>query len=81
MTAKQSLLEDDLSEDTTEDLHEIELSDSSDEDNETKSGADDAADAAEVVVEEPIDELKRVMASELSTDTTQYYLNQIGTRP
>lgn len=29
----------------------------------------------------PIDELKTVLASELSTDTTQYYLNQIGTRP
>ncbi|MFZ6686164.1 RNA polymerase sigma factor RpoS [Undibacterium sp. SXout11W] len=29
----------------------------------------------------PIDELKNVLAAELSTDTTQYYLNQIGTRP
>ena len=29
----------------------------------------------------PIDELKTVLAAELSTDTTQYYLNQIGTRP
>jgi RNA polymerase nonessential primary-like sigma factor len=28
-----------------------------------------------------IDELKTVLASELSTDTTQHYLNQIGTRP
>jgi RNA polymerase nonessential primary-like sigma factor len=29
----------------------------------------------------PIDELKSVLAAELSTDTTQFYLNQIGTRP
>ncbi|MBC7404919.1 MAG: RNA polymerase sigma factor RpoS [Cytophaga sp.] len=29
----------------------------------------------------PIDELKTVLASELSTDATQHYLNQIGTRP
>ncbi|WP_423707755.1 RNA polymerase sigma factor RpoS [Undibacterium sp. WLX3042] len=29
----------------------------------------------------PVDELRTVLASELSTDTTQYYLNQIGTRP
>ena len=27
------------------------------------------------------DELKKVLAAELSTDTTQHYLNQIGTRP
>ncbi|WP_228124519.1 RNA polymerase sigma factor RpoS [Glaciimonas soli] len=27
------------------------------------------------------EELKKVLASELSTDTTQHYLNQIGTRP
>lgn len=28
-----------------------------------------------------IDELKKVLSTELSTDTTQHYLNQIGTRP
>lgn len=28
-----------------------------------------------------VDELKTVLAAELSTDTTQHYLNQIGTRP
>lgn len=28
-----------------------------------------------------IDELKKVLAAELSTDTTKHYLNQIGTRP
>ncbi|WP_038494068.1 RNA polymerase sigma factor RpoS [Janthinobacterium agaricidamnosum] len=29
---------------------------------------------------ESVDELKKVLAAELSTDTTQHYLNQIGTR-
>jgi RNA polymerase nonessential primary-like sigma factor len=36
---------------------------------------------AEVVTVEGVDEIKKVLASELSTDTTQHYLNQIGTRP
>lgn len=35
----------------------------------------------EVVAVEGVEELKKVLASELSTDTTQHYLNQIGTRP
>lgn len=30
---------------------------------------------------ESVDELKTVLAAELSTDTTQHYLNQIGARP
>jgi RNA polymerase nonessential primary-like sigma factor len=30
---------------------------------------------------DPVDELKTVLAAELSTDTTQHYLNQIGARP
>jgi RNA polymerase nonessential primary-like sigma factor len=33
------------------------------------------------VVLESVDELKKVLAAELSTDTTQHYLNQIGLRP
>ncbi|PHV24797.1 RNA polymerase sigma factor RpoS [Janthinobacterium sp. BJB426] len=45
----------------------------------------DAVDAGEVasvtVLVESVDELKKVLAAELSTDTTQHYLNQIGTRP
>jgi RNA polymerase nonessential primary-like sigma factor len=37
---------------------------------------------AEVAVEvESVDELKKVLQAELSTDTTQHYLNQIGARP
>jgi len=39
-----------------------------------------AVDPVSLIVA-PIDELKTVLAAELSTDTTQYYLNQIGTRP
>ena len=35
--------------------------------------------AARAVLES-VDELKKVLAAELSTDTTQHYLNQIGTR-
>ncbi|WP_019141254.1 RNA polymerase sigma factor RpoS [Noviherbaspirillum massiliense] len=34
-----------------------------------------------VATVDPVDELKTVLAAELSTDTTQHYLNQIGARP
>jgi len=73
MTAKHSLLEEELSEEASEELREVELSDGSNDDNE-------AGEVKESIVE-PVDELKTVLAAELSTDTTQYYLNQIGTRP
>ncbi|WP_426102468.1 RNA polymerase sigma factor RpoS [Massilia sp. TSP1-1-2] len=43
-------------------------------------GATDAADATVHPVLASVDELKKVLAAELSTDTTQHYLNQIGTR-
>ena len=39
----------------------------------------DSAPAPQVVIES-VDELKKVLAAELSTDATQHYLNQIGTR-
>jgi RNA polymerase nonessential primary-like sigma factor len=42
-------------------------------------GAQEGADGN--VVLESVDELKKVLAAELSTDTTQHYLNQIGARP
>jgi RNA polymerase nonessential primary-like sigma factor len=46
--------------------------------------ADEADEAGVVpgpgVVLESVDELKKVLQAELSTDTTQHYLNQIGTR-
>src|SRR5450830_148003 len=44
--------------------------------------AGEGAEPASVsVLVESVDELKKVLAAELSTDTTQHYLNQIGTRP
>jgi len=73
MTAKHSLLDEELAEEASEDLREVELSDGSNDDQ-------DSNEAKESIVE-PVDELKTVLAAELSTDTTQYYLNQIGTRP
>jgi RNA polymerase nonessential primary-like sigma factor len=42
-------------------------------------GGHDGADGN--VVLESVDELKKVLAAELSTDATQHYLNQIGARP
>ena len=44
---------------------------------------DTASSAGEggVVATDSIDELKKVLQAELSTDATQHYLNQIGTRP
>ncbi|MES2322532.1 MAG: RNA polymerase sigma factor RpoS [Pseudomonadota bacterium] len=44
-----------------------------------ESGDSDSAPEVGVVLES-VDELKKVLAAELSTDTTQHYLNQIGTR-
>jgi RNA polymerase nonessential primary-like sigma factor len=47
--------------------------------------ADDSTDPSAppevVVAPDSVDELRKVLAAELSTDTTQHYLNQIGTRP
>jgi len=46
------------------------------------SGDDDGPGVPETVAPvDGVDELKKVLAAELSTDTTQHYLNQIGTRP
>lgn len=48
-------------------------------------GADDTAVAeiagARELPLESVEELKNVLAAELSTDTTQHYLNQIGSKP
>ena len=52
------------------------------EDGESVLDEDDAtATGSESSGNEAVDELKKVLAAELSTDTTQHYLNQIGTRP
>lgn len=59
-----------------------ELSDFSEEGAENSEDAqDNQGDTPASLVVAPIDELKTVLAAELSTDTTQHYLNQIGTRP
>ncbi|MES2037825.1 MAG: sigma-70 family RNA polymerase sigma factor, partial [Pseudomonadota bacterium] len=47
----------------------------------TQEGQDEQSEDPAALIVAPIDELKNVLAAELSTDTTQYYLNQIGTRP
>lgn len=57
-----------------------ELSDFSDAAGEDAQEEGSGDNPASLIVA-PIDELKTVLAAELSTDTTQHYLNQIGTRP
>ncbi|MFZ6753173.1 RNA polymerase sigma factor RpoS [Undibacterium sp. Dicai25W] len=56
------------------------LTDAAEVDADTDDREAQAVDPVSLIVA-PIDELKNVLAAELSTDTTQYYLNQIGTRP
>lgn len=72
---------DDLDEDATSD----DLSDSSlPVDRDTEDALVDGVHAREPVGNiaiDNVDELKTVLAAELSTDTTQHYLNQIGLRP
>jgi RNA polymerase nonessential primary-like sigma factor len=51
------------------------------DDDESAAGDAEPAEAATPAVVEGIDELRKVLAAELSTDTTQHYLNQIGARP
>jgi len=41
----------------------------------------DKVDSNVIAVVDSVEELKTVLAAELSTDTTQHYLNQIGMRP
>ena len=61
---------DDAADDDADDLQEVALD------------ADEDAPVPDVAVPlDTVDELKKVLAAELSTDTTQHYLNQIGTRP
>lgn len=72
--------------DDTADAQERDLSFQSGDDREEDEDGDDedvvAPDAPEAQVEVAgIDEIKRVLSTELSTDTTQHYLNQIGSRP
>ncbi|MBS0309076.1 MAG: RNA polymerase sigma factor RpoS [Proteobacteria bacterium] len=48
---------------------------------ESGEGAEESGNGAVVATAGAVDELKSVLAAELSTDTTQHYLNQIGARP
>ncbi|MDP1979315.1 MAG: RNA polymerase sigma factor RpoS [Undibacterium sp.] len=79
--------ESDMSADASgEDVHSSsdigDAADLADEANDlAQEGQDEQGEDPAALVVAPIDELKNVLAAELSTDTTQYYLNQIGTRP
>ena len=48
---------------------------------EESADGSDGVDSSIIAVVDTVEELKTVLAAELSTDTTQHYLNQIGTRP
>ncbi|RJG00469.1 RNA polymerase sigma factor RpoS [Noviherbaspirillum sedimenti] len=50
-------------------------------DQRTGEGPDEELAAVRTAEVDSVDELKTVLAAELSTDTTQHYLNQIGARP
>lgn len=84
MTRKHDIHAED---DENSDALSSELSLQADDDAEKSDISDEEGDAVELVervapVEVAgIDELKKVLATELSTDATQHYLNQIGTRP
>ena len=61
-----------------DDLSEAPL-DTSDEEGVVSADSEARADVGVILV--GVDELKTVLATELSTDTTQHYLNKIGARP
>jgi RNA polymerase nonessential primary-like sigma factor len=71
------------------DLHRPLDDDAESDDGSEEASGSIAADGAAVedgeatvaVSTENVDELKTILAAELSTDTTQHYLNQIGARP
>lgn len=63
-----------------EDLSDAPLQADGDGDADAADGVDGKAHAAAISIDN-VDELKTVLAAELSTDTTQHYLNQIGLRP
>ncbi|MEF9928754.1 MAG: sigma-70 family RNA polymerase sigma factor, partial [Massilia sp.] len=51
-----------------------------DPESEPVAAAGDGEPLAVAVVVDTVDELRKVLQAELATDTTQHYLNQIGTR-
>lgn len=76
MTAKHHMFDEEAAEDGSDNASEVELS----ERDRNELDARQDKDAGNGAIIEPVDEIKTVLAAELSTDTTQYYLNQIGTR-
>lgn len=66
----------DASDDSPDEPLDDVLLDADRADGEPQAGAQDGSDVLATV-----DELKKMLAAELSTDTTQHYLNQIGARP
>lgn len=72
--------DDAASEDMADEMpHTAEELGQADRDDESAT-APDGVDSNVIAVIDTVDELKRVLAAELSTDTTQHYLNQIGAR-
>lgn len=67
-------------ENLSDDLSDAALNGAEDESEDLADAADEV-DIRIIAVVGSIDELKTVLAAELSTDATQHYLNQIGTRP
>src|SRR6185437_8324147 len=59
----------------------LDVEDSSEESDGVLEDEDATSTGGESSGNEAVDELKKVLAAELSTDTTQHYLNQIGSRP
>jgi RNA polymerase nonessential primary-like sigma factor len=58
-----------------------EILSSLDADDDMQADETDESDEPAAVQDNNVEELKNVLAAELSTDTTQHYLNQIGMRP
>ena len=77
----------DIQLDSQVELYDESENDEVDADTDADTDADAGVDSQDIQSESPtspvaqIDELKKVLAAELSTDATQHYLNQIGTRP
>ncbi|MDB5729857.1 MAG: rpoS, partial [Noviherbaspirillum sp.] len=76
----QDPLDDEASSDDLSDDISLNAAEDADSALEEDAGID-RGEGGIVTVVDPVDELKTVLAAELSTDTTQHYLNQIGARP
>lgn len=72
---------DSFDDDASENEFSDELENSDDGVDEALAEADGALEGVAGGTADGVDEIKKVLAAELSTDTTQHYLNQIGLRP